>query len=106
VEIPGGRRLPPDGDGPELNLFTRTKQPGLYKVYGPDEALVTGFAVQAGSALESNLTTQLDPAALALRQEPERTLASPELEFEEYWPWLAALALGAVIIEGWLAWRR
>jgi hypothetical protein len=106
VEIPGGRRLPPDSAGNELNVFTRTKQPGLYKIYGSDEALVTGFAVQAGSALESNLTTQLDPAALELRQEPERVLASPKLEFEEYWPWLAGLALGAVIIEGWLAWRR
>ena len=66
---------------------------------------MAGFAVHAGSALESNLTTQLQPDALDLTQ-LERPLADPEIEYEEYWPWLAGLALAVVVIEGWMAWQR
>ena len=29
-----------------------------------------------------------------------------EVNFEEYWPWLAALALLLIGVEGWLAWRK
>ncbi len=107
VETPAGRRLfaPLSDAESKNNVFYRTQKPGLYKIYDDDDAPVAGFAVHAGSALESNLNTQLQPDALNLLQ-IERPLADPEIDYQDYWFWLAALALGVVIIEGWLAWRK
>lgn len=108
VETPDGQRLflNDEGDTSE-NLFTRTKQPGLYRVYDQNNNLAAGFAVHAGSSQESNLTLRQNLPDLesrvkvALVTSPDR---APLLE--EYWPWLAGLALLVIMVEGWLAWRK
>lgn len=107
IEVPGGRRLSSE---PVIDqnqeLFTHTKQPGLYRIYNDRDHLVAGFAVHAGSALESNLTRPLQPETLNLTYVSTQTGATPQFDFQEYWPWLAGLALLVVVLEGWLAWRR
>jgi hypothetical protein len=112
VEIPDGRRLSSALESEDAaELFTHTKQPGLYKIYNQQDTLVAGFAVHAGSALESNLTTQFQSDTLNL-QYPDNTMFStanilpPQIEYYEIWPWLAGLVLAVVVIEGWLAWRK
>jgi len=106
VELPGGRLMPP----PETELatyqFELTHQPGLYRVYQQDGRTAGGFAVHAGSALEANVARRLDPAALKLIEMEQPALAAPQTANEEFWPWLAGLALAVVAVEGWLAWRR
>jgi hypothetical protein len=110
VEIPGGRRLFPTlEEKRESQVFAYTQQPGLYKIYNDQNEWVAGFAVHAGSALESNLTMQLQPDTFnSLREPASRTLNTPppQTEYYDFWPWLAGLALTVVIIEGWLAWRK
>jgi hypothetical protein len=101
VELPGGRRQTV-ADGSE---FDRTRQIGLYRLYNDRGHLIGGFAVQAGSALESNLTTYFDPAGLA-EVETGAAGAGPDVEVDEYWPWLAGAALAVLLLEGWLAWRK
>ncbi len=107
VEIPGGRRLSSFASSErEPDLFSRTKQPGLYRIYDDRDRLVAGFAIHAGSARESNLAAPFHPHDLMITYVSET--ASPDLEtdYQEFWPWLAGLALAVVIGEGWLAWRR
>jgi Ca-activated chloride channel family protein len=107
VETPDGRRLFTTSET-EMNeniIFSYTKQPGLYKIYNEKDTLVAGFAVHAGSALESNLTPQLQPGKLNVMQISEQTIAKPEVAHTEYWPWLAGIALSIVLVEGWMAWR-
>lgn len=107
VEIPGNRRLFPSSgaDSGPNSVFSHTKQPGIYRIYTEADTLVAGFAVQAGSALESNLTTQLQPDQLNLASQPAQAGISPATEYDEFWIWLAGLVLVVVTIEGWLAWR-
>jgi hypothetical protein len=105
IEIPDGRRLSSFQAKPSDGLFSHTKQPGLYKIYNEQGIFVAGFAVHAGSALESNLTPQLQPERLNLSRPSPQTLP-PEVEYYEIWPWLAGLVVGVVMLEGWLAWRR
>jgi hypothetical protein len=107
IETPAGQRLSPSPmDEEEHHLYSRTKQPGLYKIYDKDNQLVAGFAVHAGSALESNLSTPLEAEQIQLTYLPEPGATLPEIDYQEYWPWLAVLALTIFMIEGWLAWRR
>lgn len=101
IEIPGGRRLSA-GDG----IFARTKQPGLYRVFDERGRPAGGFAVHAGSALESNLARGFNPAGIEPVYAARPAPTAADIAFEEYWPWLAGLALAVVVIEGWLAWRR
>ncbi|MBN1991778.1 MAG: VWA domain-containing protein [Anaerolineae bacterium] len=106
VELPDGHRLvSPAQAGEDGRVFAQTKQPGLYKVYNEDDRLLGGFAVHAGSALESNLTTRVEPETL-LNVDPAMAAIEPETAYHEFWPWLAGLALAIVALEGWLAWRR
>jgi hypothetical protein len=35
-----------------------------------------------------------------------QTSLTPQIEFQDFWPWLAGLSLVIVVAEGWLAWRR
>ncbi len=107
IELPGGQQL---STGLTTNqsaqtLFSRTKQPGLYRIYDEAGVPVGGFAVQAGSALESNLTTQLQPDTLNLAHLPGEPINDPDVRHDEFWPWLVGLALLLLIFEGWLAWR-
>jgi hypothetical protein len=106
VEVPGSGRLSPPlaqpGWGGE---FTHTQQPGLYKVYNSQNELVAGFAVQAGSALESNLAVQFQPQGINLARSTSHVLP-PKIDYYDLWPWLAGLVLAVVMLEGWLAWRR
>lgn len=107
VEIPGGQRLfpPLQNEGWTGNLFSRTKQPGLYRIYNERDALVAGFAVHAGSALESNPVPQFQPEQLNMQRSTFSPLP-PEIDYYDFWPWLAGMVLGVIMIEGWLAWRR
>ncbi|MFN8455112.1 MAG: VWA domain-containing protein [Anaerolineae bacterium] len=106
VAIPGGQRLfPPLEQQSWQGQFTRTQQPGLYQIYNAQDELVAGFAVQAGSALESNLTTRLQPETLNVERSTLNALP-PQIEYYQLWPWLAGLALAVVVLEGWLAWRK
>jgi hypothetical protein len=107
LETPGGQRFTPVAGAiaSQGNLFSRTKQPGLYSIYNQNGNRVGSFAVHAGSALESNLLTHFDPAVLTEVNIGADT-APPEIETYEYWPWLVGLALGLIMVEGWLAWRK
>jgi hypothetical protein len=105
IETPEGRTLSSLETGGSGGPFTRTKQPGLYKIHNDAGAFVAGFAVHAGSALESNLTPQFQPATLNLSRPAPQTLP-PEIEYHEIWPWLAGLVVAVVMLEGWLAWRK
>jgi hypothetical protein len=107
IEVPGGRRLSSLEAEGSSGIFTRTKLPGLYKIYNDQDVLVAGFAVHAGSAMESNLALQLQPSTFNL-QPASRTFNAlpPEIEYYELWPWLAGLVTAVVMLEGWLAWRK
>lgn len=101
VEMPDGERLSPTG---QTDQFERTKQPGLYRLLSRADSQVGGFAVHAGSVLESNLAAQFDPGQL-VELDTGAATALPVTEFEEVWPWLAAAAVLLITVEGWLAWR-
>ncbi|MFN8459340.1 MAG: hypothetical protein U0401_32600, partial [Anaerolineae bacterium] len=106
VAVPGGNRLfPPLEQKSWQGQFTQTQQPGLYQIYNSKDELVAGFAVQAGSALESNLTTRLQPETLNVKRSTFNVLPA-QIEYYQLWPWLAGLALAVVVLEGWLAWRK
>ncbi|MCB9078088.1 MAG: VWA domain-containing protein [Anaerolineaceae bacterium] len=108
VELPDGRRLFPSTDQKLTEtVFTHTQEPGLYRIYDSSDTLVAGFAVHAGSAQESNLLQRPD------RTELEQKLTvmpvpppDPDVNYQEFWPWLAGVGLVVIIMEGWLAWRR
>ena len=78
---------------------------GLYKIYNQTDRLVGGFAVQAGSALESNLSLRFQPDTLTASA-ADTSQASRPADYRELWPWLAGLVLVVVTVEGWLAWRK
>jgi Ca-activated chloride channel family protein len=105
IEVPAGSQLSSLEAPGTGGLFTRTRQPGLYKIYNEQGTFVAGFAVHAGSALESNLTPQLHPETFNIQRSTFNTLP-PEIEYYEIWPWLAGLVVGVVMLEGWLAWRK
>jgi Ca-activated chloride channel family protein len=86
-------------------VFSATRTPGLYRVYDPDGDLIGGFGVHAGSALESNLASQLGADIPALGQAATAPEIDSEWEQRELWPWLAAVVLTLILVEGWLAWR-
>ncbi|MCB0166684.1 MAG: BatA and WFA domain-containing protein [Anaerolineae bacterium] len=108
VEIPDGRRLFPSAEqNISENTFTHTQEPGLYRIYDSSDTLVAGFAVHAGSAPESNLLQRPDRAEL----EQKLTISpvsppNPDVNYREFWPWLAGVGLVVIMMEGWLAWRR
>jgi hypothetical protein len=105
LEVPGGRRLSSLETEGRNGMFSHTKLPGLYKIYNDQGNFVAGFAVHAGSALESNLTPQLQPSTFNLQPATVNTLP-PEIEYYEIWPWLAGFVVAVVMLEGWLAWRK
>lgn len=106
IELPDGRRLVPDSASTAGHVFSRTTQPGLYRIYSEGGAVVAGFAVHAGSPLESNLSQQIEPDTLTALDATAQPAPDIEIDYDEYWPWLAALALVVVTFEGWLAWRK
>ncbi|MEM7348517.1 MAG: hypothetical protein AAF485_30185, partial [Chloroflexota bacterium] len=108
VELPGGRRLTLSSTQDELGesrQFTRTKQPGLYRIYNNADQLVAGFAVQAGSALEANPQAQFSSETVTQRFTSDETTTFVDDQYR-FWPWLIGVALFVIMIEGWLAWRR
>lgn len=105
VEMPGGGRLSPLQMLGSNGRFTRTQLPGLYKIYNEQGTYVAGFAVHAGSALESNLSIQFNPNSLNIQRSTSNNLP-PEIKYYEIWPWLASLVVLVMILEGWLAWRK
>lgn len=108
VETPDGQRLSLTGDQTATETaFDRTKKPGLYRIYDSNDTLVAGFAVHAGTVAESNLLQRPELSAF----EQQVTVSplpppSPDVNFQEFWPWLAVAGVLLVIVEGWLAWRR
>jgi hypothetical protein len=109
IEVPGGQRFFQDMNrgGAGDNFFTHTRQPGFYKIYNENNTLVAGFAVHAGSPLESNLSQPLTQAEI--EQAVRTTELRPpdrDIDYQEYWPWLVGAALLVIVWEGWLAWRR
>lgn len=101
VELPDGHRL--FLESAAETQFSRTRQPGLYKIYNDNNELVAGFAVQAGSPEESNLNRTVEPVSLAVQAS---TAPNIQTDMAEYWPWLVAAALLLIVTEGWLAWRK
>lgn len=107
IDTPAGRRLfLASQEAGQPGIFQETRQPGLYRVYNENNALVAGFAVQAGSAFESNLLKVVNPDRLRLTYIATEDEASSDVTQPEFWPWLAGLALLVITLEGWLAWRR
>lgn len=111
IELPSGRRLsafasPPTAETGQAGQFSRTRQPGLYRIYNERNNQVAGFAVHAGAALESNLSEPFSPNDLIISYLPDSALNDTETEYREFWPWLAGLALVVIVFEGWLAWRK
>jgi Ca-activated chloride channel homolog len=109
IEVPGGQRFFQDMNrgGAGDNFFTHTRQPGFYKIYNENNTLVAGFAVHAGSPLESNLSQPLSQAEM--EQAVRTTELRPpdrDIDYQEYWPWLVGAALLVIVWEGWLAWGR
>lgn len=109
IEVPGSQRLFQNTNGASAgdNFFTHTRQPGVYKIYNENNTLVAGFAVHAGSPLESNLSRPL--AQAEIEQAVRTTELRPpdqDIDYQEFWPWLVAAALMVIVWEGWLAWGR
>lgn len=101
VEVPDGHRL--FLESAAETQFTRTRQPGLYRIYNDNNELVAGFAVQTGSPEESNLGRVVEPAPVAVQASSAPNI---QTDLAEYWPWLASAALLLLLAEGWLAWRK
>lgn len=101
----------PDGEARTLGadrpaVLTDTFAPGLYQLEAQTATggtWRTGFGVNAGSALESDLR------AIALPEfgdAPETTVtASTRLELEDLWPWVVLAAIVVLLAEASLAWR-
>lgn len=107
VELPDGQRLAELSPGE--SLFTHTKLPGIYRIYernGSQQA-VAGFAVQAGSAFESNLSLNgLRDSLNGLPRSSATGIArDPEVVYNDFWFWLVGFALIVVVLEGWIVWR-
>jgi hypothetical protein len=92
VQMPDGRTLAAWGG------FDRTGLAGLYRVtVGAGDTLPTlSFAVEAGDVRESDLRRRLQPPA-PLRAAPTRADGGGG---RPVWGWLAAAALGIVLVEG------
>jgi hypothetical protein len=109
VETPDGQRLFLGAVGAVRidPLFTRTTKPGLYRIYDDTNTVVAGFAVHAGSPVESNLgQRQWQPDTLSAVESAVVPIPEPEKHYEDFWPLLAAFALAVILVEGWLAWRK
>lgn len=107
VETPDGHRLYlASGDVAANTLFSNTSRPGIYKIYNKNNILVAGFAAHAGSPIESNLQQRFDVNAVTSLDAAALTAPEAEVDYNEFWPWLAGLALLIIMVEGWLAWRK
>ncbi len=108
IETPDGHRLFMDSDKSPTSdgIFSSTKLPGLYTIFNENNAPVAGFVVHAGSPFESNLLQRFNPDVLASIDGAALPFPDIEVAFDEFWPWLATLALAVVMFEGWLAWRK
>lgn len=100
VVTPAGRPMSPDGDG---GSFRETGEPGLYRL----EQTVAGrkltwvFAVNAFWAEESRLGgSGVEPSAPTGRA--AATEDRPETSGQEYWPYLAWVALAVLTFEWWV----
>jgi Ca-activated chloride channel family protein len=102
VESPLGERHVLREDG----VFAFTKQPGLYRIYDPAGDLAASFGVHAGSALESDLAVHFERDALSASSMVSEDQAHPLMEQLDLWPLFIVAVLAAVLLEGWLAWRR
>ncbi|MBN1179554.1 MAG: BatA and WFA domain-containing protein [Anaerolineae bacterium] len=88
--------------GETLPVFAATDRPGVYRVEHVDaagEVLLTDFfAVNLFDAQESNVAPG---EALLVGGEQVPVSAPEEQGRREFWPWLAAAALGVLAVEWW-----
>jgi hypothetical protein len=110
VETPDGQRLFMEINNSAVryaHAFDRTKKPGIYRIYDTNNVLVAGFAVHAGSPLESRLNQRGWQAdTLQVTGNSILPAPDPEMDHQDFWPWFAGFALVIIVVEGWLAWRR
>jgi hypothetical protein len=85
-------------------LYDAATTVGVYKATGKDFAQT--FAVSLLSPAESNITPVKDPRFLIADAGGEQAETAPRVPVRrEMWPWIAAVALGVLIIE-WLVYHR
>ncbi|RMG95337.1 MAG: VWA domain-containing protein [Chloroflexi bacterium] len=83
-------------------LFTETNLPGVYQVILRDntgEQPAGRFAVNLFNASESHI---LPADSLQIGQTEVETEPEGNIGQREFWPWLAALAFGLLIVEWWV----
>jgi hypothetical protein len=101
---PGGEQVTLGANRPAT--FADTLQPGLYLVEGTaadGTTWRTGFGVNAGSAVESDLQRRAQPAFSGGPAEAGQFV--PEREpLADLWPALVVLGLLALLVEASLAW--
>ena len=92
-------------------MFSDTGTSGIYTVSatvinpsdGTSTPLQDAFAVNLYSPLESDLHIG---ETIQVGSGPVAASSQTEVGQREYWPWLAALALGGLLIEWWVYHRR
>lgn len=110
VQDPTGRHIPLDINENGA-VFSETGESGIYSLTStgidspgePGASFQDAFAVNLFSPLESDL----HPAeTIQVGSSPVAASSQAEVGQREYWPWLAALALGLLLIEWWVYHRR
>lgn len=111
-EATGVRVTPPDGSTRDLPIdrqtlvFADTETPGVYQidVLNVSDIIQTGsFAVNLFAPGESNITPQ---TSISLSGNEVAPSAREEIGQQEFWPWVALLALIVLLIEWYVYQRR
>ncbi len=116
LPLPGAERYPsvrlttPDDQDIEYSAprpaeYLSTQMPGIYSLETDDLKGITRslqVAVNAGSALESNLSGVGWAQALADASNPETVRAEGQTDLT---PWLLTVAVILLVLEAWRAWR-
>jgi hypothetical protein len=107
VALPASNLTVTEPDGRNVRAssssFADTTEPGIYAVKDSHGNPVATFAVNAGSAAESNLLAT-DPAPLHSTNSAAKS-ASSSAGRAWWWPFLAA-GIGVMLVEWWLYTRR
>jgi Ca-activated chloride channel family protein len=110
VQDPSGKLFSPNVNENGA-VFSGTGELGIYTVSSTGSETLTetvstvqdAFAVNLFSPLESDLHTE---ETIQVGNSPVAASRRAEIGQREYWPWLAALALGLLLIEWWLYHRQ
>ena len=105
ITSPSGQRWTFETAGSEPIPFAQTNEPGIYAVEqkGAQETSRTFFAVNLFSELESHIEPQdeIDVGQSAIAAQPEGSVGR-----REWWRWPALAALGLLIVEWVVSFRR